>query len=204
MIYLLQLLGVAVFACSGVLSAGRKQLDLIGVTLVALVTAIGGGTIRDILLDRNPVFWIEDPMYLVVVIGAVVATLLYARFFKVPSRLLLLADAFGLAFFSVSGTQLAEQAGESGLVALAMGVITGVAGGVVRDLLCAEIPLIMRTGQLYATTALAGTGVYLILQQVGWATDLAALAGMACIVLLRLAAMIWKLQLPAFHWNDSH
>ena len=156
--HVLDLLGVAVFAVSGVLAAGRKKLDWLGVTVVAVVTAIGGGTLRDVLLDRHPIFWIADPTYLVVCLVAIGFTLMYARL-RIPAfRALFVADALGLAFFTISGVQIAQQAGLSGLLAGLMGVITGVAGGVVRDVLCAEIPLIMRGGQLYASSAIAGRG----------------------------------------------
>jgi len=194
--YLLELLGVAVFAVSGVLAAGRKNLDVVGVVVVAVVTAIGGGTLRDILLDRHPIFWIADPTYLWVVLGATAATLGYLRLRDGSRRALLVADALGLAFFTIGGVQIAQQAGHPAAIALLMGTITGVAGGVIRDVPTAEIPLIMRPGRLYATAALAGAAVYLLLMQGGVVRDAAALAGMAATVGLRLLAILWGLELP--------
>jgi uncharacterized membrane protein YeiH len=141
-----ELLGVAVFAVSGVLAAGRKGLDVLGIAVIALVTAIGGGTLRDLLLDRHPIFWIANTTHLWVILGATVVTLGYVRLWIATRRALLVADALGLAFFTIAGVQITEQAGYSDLIALLMGTITGVAGGVFRDVLTAEIPLVMRPG----------------------------------------------------------
>jgi uncharacterized membrane protein YeiH len=144
--YVLDLLGVGVFAISGVLAAGRKSLDLLGVAVIAVVTAIGGGTLRDLLLDRHPIFWIADAAYLWVILAATGITLGYLRFWIASRRALLVADALGLAFFTIGGVQITQQAGHSDPIALLMGTITGVAGGVLRDVLTAEIPLIFRPG----------------------------------------------------------
>jgi len=194
---LLDFLGVAVFAISGALAAGRKHLDLVGVIVIATVTAIGGGTIRDLLLDRNPVFWIADPAYLYVIFTAAIGTVIYARYFDPPDRMLAIADALGLAFFTISGAQIAEIANVPPIVVVIMATLTGCAGGVVRDVLSAEIPMVLRPGHLYATAAILGAVVYLILQNY---LDRAssALIAMVCAASLRLAAIMWELTLPAF------
>jgi uncharacterized membrane protein YeiH len=163
--HVIELLGAGVFAVSGVLTAGRKSLDWLGVAVIAMVTAIGGGTLRDVLLNRHPIFWIADPTYLLVILGATAFTLVYVRFHVPGRRGLLVADALGLAFFTIGGTQIAEQAGLSGVLAVLMGTITGVAGGMVRDVLCAEIPLILRRGQLYASSTIVGATLYLLLER---------------------------------------
>ncbi|MBD2099747.1 TRIC cation channel family protein [Leptolyngbya sp. FACHB-261] len=201
-LYLLDLLGVAVFAISGALAAGRKSLDLLGVVVIAVVTAIGGGTFRDLLLDQHPVFWIEDPIYLVVILAATALTIIYTRFRKPPSKALLTADAFGLALFTISGAQIAEQSNLSSIIIVLMGAITGVAGGVMRDVLLAEIPIILRRGNIYATAAIMGVIAYLILQQIGFNRSVAALLGMGVIAVLRLAAITWGLTLPVFSLPD--
>ena len=193
---LLDFIGVAVFAVSGALAAVRKRLDLLGVVVIATVTAIGGGTVRDVLLDR-PVFWIAQPAFLYVILGSALATLAYARRFPPPDRTLAVADALGLALFSISGAQIAEAQGHAGVVVVLMGTLTGVAGGMMRDILCAEIPLILRRGQLYATASIAGAIVYLVLQSFV-ATTAAALTGMAVIAALRLGAIAWNWTLPVF------
>lgn len=203
MFRVLDLLGVGVFAASGALAAGRKSLDLLGVAVIAAVTAIGGGTLRDLLLDRQPVFWIADPLYLYVVIAAAALTILYTRRFRPPQRMLSFADALGLGLFTISGTQIAERAGLSGIAAVLMGMLTGAAGGVVRDILTAEIPLILRRGEIYATAAIVGAALYLVLQGAGLDRNVAALVGMAAVVGLRLAAIVWQITLPVFTIPDS-
>lgn len=198
---ILQFIGVAVFAVSGALTAGRKSMDLLGVVVIATVTAIGGGTLRDLLLDRHPVFWIANPAYLWVILVSALLTVPYTRRFRPPDRTLLLADALGLALFTIVGAQIAEGRGLSGIVAVIMGTLTGVAGGVLRDVLCAEIPLLFRPGRLYATTSIAGATLYLAVQPLVELT-VAAMLGMACVAGLRLAAILWNLRLPVF--NLSH
>jgi uncharacterized membrane protein YeiH len=194
--YLVELGGVAVFAISGVLAAGRKSLDLLGVAVIAVVTAIGGGTLRDVLLDRHPIFWIADPAYLWVILAATVVTLGYVRLWIASRRALLIADALGLALFTIGGVEIAQQTGYSDLIAVLMGTITGVAGGVLRDVLLGEIPLIFRPGRLYATAAIVGAGLYVLLAGRGVSKEVAALAGMGLITGLRLGAIFWKLELP--------
>ena len=184
------------FAISGVLAAGRKGLDVLGVSVVAIVTAIGGGTLRDLLLDRHPVFWIADPTYLWVILGASALTLGYLRFWLASQRALLIADALGLAFFTIGGVQIAVQAGHPAVIAVLMGTITGVAGGMLRDILTGEIPLILRPGRLYATAAIAGAIGFVLLGKTSLRPEVAALVGMAVTATLRLAAIAYGLRLP--------
>jgi uncharacterized membrane protein YeiH len=196
--YVLDLLGCGVFAVSGALAAGRAGLDLLGVIVIASVTAIGGGTLRDLLLNRHPIFWIRNPTYLIVIWGAALATVLYSGRIVPAANALLLADAFGLALFAISGAQIAEAAALSPIIIVLMGTMTGVAGGVLRDILTAQVPLILR-GEIYATAAIAGIAFYLLLQAVrvprSWAVGL----GLATIVMLRLLSIVWGLHLPVFH-----
>jgi uncharacterized membrane protein YeiH len=192
-----------VFAISGALAAGRKSLDWLGVAVIAVVTAIGGGTLRDLLLDRHPIFWIADSSYLLVILAATAFTLLYVHL-RIPApRALFVADALGLAFFTIGGVQIAQQSGLSGVLAILMGTITGVAGGMLRDVLCAEIPIILRRGQLYASSTIVGAALYLLLERAGVTRDGAALAGMGTIVVVRLAAILWRLELPVLSLEDQ-
>lgn len=196
LLYWLDLLGVAVFAVSGVLAAGRAGLDLLGVVVIASVTAIGGGTLRDLLLGRHPIFWIRDARYLWVIVGAALATLVYVHFFPQPGRGLLLADAAGLALFALTGAQIAEAARLSPLIVVLMGTMTGVAGGVVRDVLTGQVPLLLR-GDIYGTAAIGGIALYLIAQRLGLDRRWAFYAGLATVVALRLFGIYYAWELPA-------
>jgi uncharacterized membrane protein YeiH len=198
MLHALDLIGVAVFAISGALAAGRKQLDLLGVVVLGTVTAIGGGTIRDVLLDRHPLFWLADSAYLVVIVTAALLTVAYVRWRPPPAATLLYADAVGLAMFAVTGAQIAERQGLPPIACVVLGTITGAAGGAVRDVLSAEIPLVLRRGNLYASAAILGTGLYFVLAALGVSRSLASLAGMAVVATVRLASIVFGLQLPVF------
>jgi uncharacterized membrane protein YeiH len=196
-VYVLDLAGVAVFAISGAIAAGRKSLDFLGVIVIAIVTAIGGGTLRDVLLDRHPIFWITDPTYLIVASSAGLFTVAYVRVRALPNNSLLVADALGLALFTIIGAQIAESAGLSPIIVVLMGTMTGVAGGMIRDVLCAEVPLILRR-DIYATAAIAGACLYLILREFGFVRPVAATSGIFAVVLLRLLAILRGLRLPIF------
>jgi len=199
LLYLFDLVGVALFAASGALAAGRKRLDLLGVIVLALVTAIGGGTIRDVLLDRHPIFWLADPAYLLVIVATALLVFVVARGRRVPESFLPTADALGLALFSVSGAQIAERAGLPALSGILLGTVTGAAGGAVRDVLSAEIPMVLRRGNLYASAAIAGTSVYFALAALDVSRTSATLAGMGVVALVRLMAIRRGLSLPEFH-----
>jgi uncharacterized membrane protein YeiH len=198
LLYVLDLIGVAVFAVSGALAAGRKHLDLLGVIVLALVTAIGGGTIRDLLLNRHPLFWLADPAYLIVIISAALMTVAYARWRRPPEVALLYADALGLAMFSIIGARIAERTGLPAVACVLLGTITGTAGGVVRDVLSAEIPQLLRRGNLYASAAILGITVYFVLAAAGVSHAVANLVGLVVIAAVRLAAIAFRLQLPVF------
>lgn len=196
-LYAANLLGVMVFAVSGALAAGRKSLDWLGVLVIAIVTAVGGGTIRDLLLDRDLVFWMADPAYLYVIFIATMITMLYSRYNKPPLRFLLIADAFGLALFSILGAGIAERAGTPWIIVIILGTITGVAGGILRDIITNEIPLILRR-DFYATAAILGILFYILLKYLGIPHTYSAISGMLLIAGLRFAAIFIGLRLPVF------
>jgi uncharacterized membrane protein YeiH len=199
----LDLLGVAVFAASGTLAAGRKSLDLLGVLVIAAVTAIGGGTIRDVLLARGEIFWIGDPVFLWIIVAASLMTLAWSRWKTPPAHALEIADALGLGLFAIGGAQVAEQSGHVGIVVVLMGTITGAAGGVVRDVLTNEVPMVLRKGELYATAAIVGTTLYVVLQAVGVGPVTSGVIGSLVIVGLRIGAVLWGLHLPTFTLKDD-
>lgn len=200
--YVLDLFGVAVFAVSGALTAGRKSMDLFGVVFIAVITAIGGGTVRALLLDRRPIFWIEDPTYLLVCVVAAGATLAYARFFRPPRGSLLVADAFRLAVFTFIGAWAAYEAGIPVPIVVLMGTVTGVAGGIMRDVLCTEVPLILRR-EIYATAAIAGAIVFVVLTNLGTTGPLVALPTVATVFGLRLTALRLDLHVPSPRTKDG-
>lgn len=195
LLYYLDLAGVAVFAASGVLAARDRGLDLLGVIVVATITAIGGGTLRDLLLDRHPIFWVTDTSYLVVIVASAMLTVAYVRVRPPPGATLLVADALGLALFALSGAQLAEAARCPPLVVVLMGTMTGVTGGLLRDVITAQVPLILRR-EIYATAAIVGVATYLALQALGMARAPGFGIGMIVVVALRLAGIRWGLHLP--------
>ena len=196
-LYFFDLLGGAVFAISGALMAGRKQMDLFGVLVLAGVTAMGGGTVRDLLLDKD-VFWLHDINYIIVILAAALGTVLLKRSFKITNKVLLIADAFGLAFFSVLGTAKALSFDFSPLIAIIMGVVTGVVGGAIRDILCGEVPLILRK-DIYATAAVLGGSIYSIFIFINVSPNVSLIVALLSAAALRLAAIKWNLGLPVFN-----
>lgn len=201
LLYWVGMAAVAVNAVTGVLDSGRKRMDLIGALLVGVATALGGGTVRDLLLDRN-VFWVVDQTYLIAALGTGLVTFFVARASSVPPRLFLIPDALGLALFTIVGTQVALQWHTPWLTASLMGVITGVVGGVLRDILCNDVPLVFLKGELYATAAWAGALALIGLQQLGVSPIVAAWLAMAVVLVLRLAAMRYHITLPALGQNQ--
>lgn len=197
-IYFFDLCGTAVFALSGALAAGKHRMDPFGVIVLASVTAIGGGSIRDALIGATPVFWIRDPNYIIVILATVVACLVLVRKpHKLPARTLPIADALGLALFTVIGAEKALLMGLSGMVAVVMGLITGVGGGIIRDLLCRQIPMVLRT-EVYATASIVGGICYTLSIFVGMDSMTSLLIAMFSTLIIRLSAIRWHLSLPAF------
>jgi uncharacterized membrane protein YeiH len=195
--YWLDLAGVAVFAASGALAGMAAGLDLLGVIVIAAATAIGGGTIRDLLLNQHPVFWIGDSSMLIVIVCSAVFTVAWIQVLPVPKNALLIADALGLAMFAMSGARLAIQARCTSMVTIFMGTLTGVGGGVVRDVLTNEVPFILRQ-DIYATAVIAGITIYLLLRRSDVPEQLAFFLGIFFIAAIRLTAFAWDLQLPSF------
>ncbi|HEY9226182.1 MAG TPA: trimeric intracellular cation channel family protein [Gemmatimonadaceae bacterium] len=203
LLYTLDLIGVAVFSVSGALAAGRKHLDLLGVIVLGLVTAVGGGTIRDVLLGRHPIFWLADSAYVVVIVASALLTVAYVRWRPAPAAALQYADAIGLAMFSITGAQIAERSGLPAVAGIVLGTVTGSAGGAVRDVLSAEIPTVLRRGNLYASNAILGTAVYFGLVAIDVDRGSATWVGMIVVAAGRLASIVWALQLPIFALEEE-
>lgn len=156
LLYVLDLAAVAVFALTGGLVASRSQLDIVGFIFIACLTAVGGGTARDVLLNRDAVFWLTDPSILLVAVLAAIAVFFTAHLLESRYRALVWLDAFALAVAVPAGVGVAVGLGHSWPVVLVMGVITGVLGGLMRDVVCNEVPLVLKQGEIYATAAFAG------------------------------------------------
>jgi len=194
LLYWLDLFGVFVFALSGALAADKRGMDLFGFGAIALLPAIGGGTVRDIVLDV-PVFWVNDPTYLWVIVAAALITFAAAPFIQRVERDLVWADAVGLSVFCVAGAAKAYPLTLSPTVAVAMGVVTAVLGGIIRDVVCNEIPLVLRQ-DIYATAAIAGAIVYVALAAAGLPVPLCLWLGAATCFAVRGSAIVWGWSLP--------
>lgn len=188
-------IGVGVFAVSGVLGAARKKLDLFGALSVAFVCALGGGTVRDLLLGLTPVGWIRDPRDAAVALASAFAAFVVLRFIALPIRLLLVLDALGLGLFAVLGTERALGTGASLFVSVLMGTLSGSAGGAIRDVLCGDVPHVL-SSELYATAALLGATCFGLLLHLGAPREFALWSGGLLCFMLRIAALKWNLRLP--------
>ncbi|KAA0875111.1 trimeric intracellular cation channel family protein [Nitrincola tapanii] len=196
-VYYADLLGVAVFAVTGVLAAQGKQIDLFGVMVLAVVTALGGGTIRDLALNAHPLIWIADPILLWTALGAALLTFVLCRYWPYPRRTLLVLDAAGLALFAIAGAEKAMALGFSPLIAVIMAISTGCAGGMIRDLMTGRIPAILQHDEFYATCALLGAAFYVLVH--GYVDpNILAFLSMLLIFVIRLLAVFSGVRLPVF------
>jgi uncharacterized membrane protein YeiH len=157
---------------------------------------VGGGTLRDLLLDRHPIFWVADASYVVVIVVSALATVAYLRVRPRPGTAFLVADALGLALFALSGAELAEAAGCTPLIVVLMGTMTGVTGGVLRDVITARVPLLLQK-EIYATAAIVGIAAYLALHAMGMPQGPAFWTGVCVVAALRMVAIRWNLHLPS-------
>lgn len=189
--------GLCVFAITGALVASRKEMDIFGFVLLGSLTGIGGGTIRDVVLGITPVFWVEEPAYILTCIVAACLTFFLAHIPQSRYRYLLWFDAFGLALFAVAGAERALMHDTGATIAIAMGVATATFGGILRDLVGGETPVILGQ-EIYVTAALAGAGVFVLLHTLGIPREIAMGGGFAAGVALRAAGIIWGLSLPRY------
>jgi len=192
---LIEIMAILVGAFSGFIEARRKRMDLVGVFTVAFIAAFGGGTLRDILLDKRPLFWVIHQEYaiLIFVLALVASPLIRTMRHMVTERLIVIADAFGLGLFSVAGVSSALDAGMPLFIASMMGVITGIFGGVLRDIVCNEVPMVFRDGKPYALCAFIGNWIFLLMGLYGMDKDIALWSSALFIVVSRLVA--WKFDL---------
>lgn len=198
MLQLLDYFGVIVFAVTGCLVAARKRVDLIGFIWLAIVTAIGGGTVRDLVLGV-PVFWVHAPIYLILCLVTSGVMFFAAHWIQRQIRLILWFDAVGLAVFAVIGTQISLDSGANILTAMLLGVLTATLGGVLRDLLAGEPTLIMRR-EIYVTAASLSSGTYIALFFLGTPSGVAVLVAIMAGFMLRALALRYRLKLPGYGW----
>jgi uncharacterized membrane protein YeiH len=197
-LFLLDNAAVLVFALSGALAASRAQLDLVGFAFLASLTALGGGTVRDLLLDRNPVFWIADPTPLAIACGAALVVFFTAHLLESRQTVLTWLDALALPIAVAAGVRAATEMEQTVPIVLLMGIATGCFGGLLRDIVANEVPLLIRPGKLYVTAALAGGAAALIAEEL---TGQAAIALAACICVtfaLRAGSLAFGWRLPVY------
>ncbi len=199
-LYWITLLAVVVSSASGVLKAGFKQFDLFGVIIIAFATGLGGGSLRDMLLDRS-VFWIHDQVFFIASLGSAVFIFVIARLFQIPEKFFLVADAAGLATFSIAGTLVSLMMGTPPLLSSFMGVMTGTMGGIFRDVLCNEPPVVFHS-PLYATVAWGGALIFIALLYFVQDITLAAVVAGAGIFITRLLAIYYNIHLPRFRFKS--
>lgn len=196
MLHALYLLGIAAFAASGVLAAHRAAMDPFGGLVLGFAAAISGGTLRDLILDRHPLYWTHDWLLLVLIVSVAVATMLYLRRRELPHRTLVVVDAVGLCVVTVIGARAAIDAHVTPLAVLILAVLTGVTGEVVRDVLCGEFPPLLLREEVYATAALAGAAGYLGLHWAGTPDTLNTALCAGLVFALRMTAVLRGLHLP--------
>ncbi len=199
--YTLDILGTIAFAISGALVAINKKFDPFGVLIIAFVTAIGGGTLRDVLIGRNPVAWMLDLNYVYTILGATIFTIIIRKKIAYLSTSLLLFDTIGLGIFTIIGTEIGVQQNLHPLISIALGTITATFGGVIRDTLCNEIPVIFRK-EIYASACIIGAITFLALQKLNLETNAVYLTTVIIVIVVRLVAVKFKLSLPTFYPKD--
>jgi len=195
----IEVIGIIAFALTGIYEARKKGMDIIGVYAVAMITAFGGGTLRDFILNRHPLFWIEHYGYTILLLGlSIVSVLVIKNFFAMNRivKVVVVLDALGLGLFSASGASVANQAGAHWYISALLGVTTGVFGGVMRDIICNEIPHVFTRTELYATCAFAGACSYLIIYSTTGNEAAAVTACIAVTFVLRMLAIRYKIRLP--------
>ena len=200
--FTIDLLGTIAFAISGVLVAMDKKLDLFGVFIIAFVTAVGGGSIRDMLIGDVPVAWMREPLYSYTIMASVAVAILFQSRLKYLRSSLFLFDTIGIGLYTMVGIEKGIQAGLTPFICIALGVITASFGGVIRDILCNEIPVIFRR-EIYATACIVGGVFYFLLIQIPVKDQYAYLAAILIIITIRMLAVRFKIALPNIYGKKS-
>ena len=196
--FTLDILGTIAFAISGVLVAMEKKLDVFGVFIVAFVTAVGGGSLRDMLIGDTPVIWMRESVYAITIITSVIFAIIFQSKLKYFRRSLFLFDTLGIGLYTMVGIEKGLSAGLSPIMCVALGTMTASFGGVIRDTLCNEIPIIFRK-EIYATACILGGFSYFLLQELPIPDAYAYLAGLIIVIGIRLLAVRFKIALPSIY-----
>ena len=196
------LIAIIAEAMSGALAAGRRNMDLFGVAVIAFLTALGGGTVRDILLGNFPVTWTQHPSYIYMTLTGGLVTIAIARFMRHLRQLFLVLDAIGLVAFTIIGCNVALELGYEPIVMVMSGITTGIFGGIIRDIMCGRVPQVLRR-EIYACVSLVVALLYLFLLRQGVDEGVTQLAAFSVGLLLRMVAIRWRVSLPVFRYSQA-
>jgi uncharacterized membrane protein YeiH len=200
---ILDLLGTIAFAISGALAAMSRKLDLLGIFIIAFVTAIGGGTLRDILIGQTPVTWMENTIYIYLIGVVTILAIIFRNKINYLKTSLFLFDTIGLGVFTITGVETGIKNDLDPIISIALGAMTGTFGGVIRDILCNEIPVIFRK-EIYATACLVGALAFVLLHDYGVNTDLTYIITSLTVISIRLLVVKYKISLPSYHLITSN
>lgn len=198
----IDILGTIAFAISGVSVAMNKRMDVFGLLIIAFVTSIGGGTVRDLLIGQTPVAWMTNMTYVYVILAATVFTIIFQSKINYLRMSLFLFDTIGIGLYTVVGVEKGLNAGLHPIICIALGTMTACFGGVIRDILCNEIPVIFRK-EIYATACIAGGVVYFVLRQLPIDNNLVFIIAGATVITIRLIAVKFKISLPSVYRKAS-
>lgn len=198
----LDLLGTIAFAISGALAAMNRRLDLFGIFIIAFVTAIGGGTVRDILIGNTPVTWMENIIYIYLIGVVTIFAIIFRRKLNHLKTSLFLFDTIGLGVFTITGVEIGVQSGLNPIISITLGAMTGTFGGVIRDILCNEIPVIFRK-EIYATACLVGGLAFVILYELGMNQDVIYIVTSLTVIAIRLVVVRYGISLPSFYLSSK-
>lgn len=202
LLHFLFIMGICVEAVTGALAAGRKKMDFFGVMLIACITALGGGTVRDALFNTYPLTWVAHPEYLLYTSLCAFLTIFIAHYLVRIMKIFLILDALGLSAFVIIGTQKVLAHGMPPSVAIISGMLTGICGGMLRDILCNDIPLVLRK-ELYAVIALAGAVLFIVLAYFNIPNNLNVIITLISIFTTRLLAIFFHIEIPIFDYSES-